>query len=109
MDFVNRGDVGMMKAGERRRLGLKEFHELAVGELRIQHFHRDLTIQRFIERFIHDAQRSPAELLDESVFTDGFSDHVALLSRWMSNGENRNSMPRRKHLSTRDRDARTLS
>src|SRR5207244_13033833 len=73
-----RGDVGMVEPGKRRRLGLKVLHELAVTELRIQHFDRDFAIERLVDRLVHNSQGAPAELLDESVFTDGFSDHAAL-------------------------------
>jgi hypothetical protein len=52
-------------------------HELAVTELRIENFDRDFAIERFVDRFVHDSQRAPAELLDESVLADGFSDHGA--------------------------------
>src|SRR5262245_41091294 len=77
LNLVDRRNIGVMKTRQGGRFGLKMFHELAVTELRIQNFYRNFAIQRLVDRLVNGSQRAPAELLEESVFPDGFSDHVA--------------------------------
>src|SRR5262245_57441448 len=77
MNLVNGRDIRVVESSEGRRFSLKMRHELTVTKLRIEHLDGDIAIERLVSRPVHSSQSAPAELLDESVFPDGFSDHAA--------------------------------
>ena len=83
-DFVNDADVRVLEP--RGRLRFLQKAPLLVGvrdDVRRQHLQRDLTIQRRVERLVHDPHATPPELRQDPIAPNGAPDqgcHAALFS-----------------------------
>ena len=55
MQFVDRGDAGMVQARERHRFAAEALEHLGVAQIGIQDLDRDLAVERLVDRLVDDA------------------------------------------------------
>ncbi len=82
--LVDGRDFWMVQLGERGRFCPEPFHDVRVGELRVEHFDRDLAIERLVDSFVDGAHAAAPKLSDNAIFADGLANHEGSTSTRIS-------------------------
>ena len=75
-DFIDRADIGMVESRRRLRLALEAGQGLGVFyDVIGQKLQGDKSVQGYVLGLVNNPHTAAAELLDDAVVRDGFSDH----------------------------------
>ncbi len=75
-DLVNRGNLGMIQAGQCGGFRAEALHDLAVAQLGVQDLDGDLTFECLVHRLVNGAHAAASQALNETILADGPSDHA---------------------------------
>ena len=75
VQFVDRGDAGVIETREGNRLGPEALEHVGVGQIGIEDLDCDLTIERLIDCLIDSTHATATKLVDDAVLPDGGADH----------------------------------
>src|SRR6266404_1741720 len=89
-DLVNGDYMGMLKAGDRLRLGAKALHKFVTRELaKEQHLHRDDAVQADLPLLVHNAHPSARNFLEQFVVSKTMEGRI--LDFWFRSFRRRHS------------------
>ena len=75
VELVERRDARVIEARERDGLGTESLEDVRVAEIGVEDLDGNFTIERFVDRFVHGPHAAPAEAFDDSILSDGFTNH----------------------------------